>query len=55
MLIFWFVVHPAHIAYVLINEDSPNGLAAGGQQQAAGTSLFTSVIERVGGDPVRIK
>lgn len=35
------LVHPAHIAFVLLNEGDGNS-----------ASLFSSVIERAGGDPV---
>ncbi|THV04957.1 hypothetical protein K435DRAFT_774218 [Dendrothele bispora CBS 962.96] len=40
-------VHPAHIAFVLLNEGDPNA--------ASPTSLFASVIQKAGGDPLIIK
>ncbi|KAG2350360.1 double Clp-N motif-containing protein [Suillus weaverae] len=44
-------LHPAHIAAALLNEgardDSPGGLLNNG-----GSSLFSSVIQKAGGDPV---
>ncbi|KAI0365266.1 hypothetical protein BV20DRAFT_973459 [Pilatotrama ljubarskyi] len=42
-------VHPAHIAFVLLNEGQGEGAPAGSH------SLFTSVIEKAGGDPVAIR
>ena len=42
--IFFRPVHPAHIAFVLLNETGPDG--------AATSSLFSSVIQRSGGDVV---
>ncbi|KAJ6604644.1 P-loop containing nucleoside triphosphate hydrolase protein [Mycena vulgaris] len=47
-------VHPVHIASVLLNEgagEEPGGLASTG----GGTSLFSSVISRAGGDPAIMK
>ncbi|KAI0814981.1 P-loop containing nucleoside triphosphate hydrolase protein [Irpex lacteus] len=41
-------VHPAHIAFVLLNEAGPEGNGAGG-------SLFASVVQRAGGDPALFK
>lgn len=41
-------VHPAHIAFALLNE----GAGEGGP---SGTSLFASVIQKAGGDPQGIK
>ena len=43
-------VQPAHIAFALLNDgsgDNPDSLNA-----ASGKSLFASVIEKAGGDPV---
>ncbi|KAK7468895.1 hypothetical protein VKT23_003392 [Stygiomarasmius scandens] len=40
-------VHPAHIAFVLLNEGDPNS--------SNPTSLFASVIQKAGGDPIAIK
>ena len=42
-------VQPAHIAFTLLNEDHSN---PGGLSGASGASLFSSVIEKAGGDPV---
>lgn len=44
-------VQPAHIAFALLNEgsgDMPGGLSSG----SSGTSLFSSVVQKAGGDPV---
>ncbi|KAG1749992.1 P-loop containing nucleoside triphosphate hydrolase protein [Suillus paluster] len=47
-------LHPAHIAAALLNEgagdDVPGGLSSNG-----GNSLFSSVIQKAGGDPVIVK
>lgn len=43
-------VHPAHLAFVLINEGSSE--AAAGPQTGGSAPLFSSVIQRAGGDPV---
>ncbi|KAG1757568.1 P-loop containing nucleoside triphosphate hydrolase protein [Suillus lakei] len=45
-------LHPAHIAAALLNEgdDSPGGLSNNG-----GSSLFSSVIQKAGGDPAIVK
>lgn len=44
-------VHPAHLAFALLNEgaggEAPGGLAGNSQ-----TSLFSSVIQKAGGDSV---
>jgi hypothetical protein len=45
-------VHPAHIAFTLINEDGVPEPSVGAIPSAGGTPLFVSVISRVGGDPV---
>ncbi|OJT15823.1 Heat shock protein 104 [Trametes pubescens] len=42
-------VHPAHIAFVLLNEAQGEGAASGAH------SLFTSVIEKAGGDPLAVR
>lgn len=39
-----FAVQPVHIAFALLND--------GAATQGAGNSLFTSVIQKAGGDPV---
>lgn len=39
-------MHPVHAAFVLINENGGDSPGAGG------TPLFSSVVSRVGGDPV---
>lgn len=47
-------VHPVHLASVLLNEgagEMPGGLGSSG----GGTSLFSSVISRAGGDPTLVK
>ena len=46
------LVHPAHIAFTLINEDGVPEPSVGAIPSAGGTPLFVSVISRVGGDPV---
>ncbi|KAJ7630930.1 P-loop containing nucleoside triphosphate hydrolase protein [Roridomyces roridus] len=46
-------VHPVHIAWVLLNEGSPDSAIPGGLAPA--TSLFSSVISRAGGDPAAVK
>ncbi|KAI8995647.1 P-loop containing nucleoside triphosphate hydrolase protein [Trametes punicea] len=43
-------VHPAHIAFVLLNEGQGDGAPSTGSH-----SLFSSVIEKAGGDPVTIR
>jgi ATP-dependent Clp protease ATP-binding subunit ClpB len=45
-------VHPAHIAFVLLNEGSGDPSVPGGLNGGPGTSLFSSVIQKAGGDPV---
>ncbi|RDB28882.1 hypothetical protein Hypma_015526 [Hypsizygus marmoreus] len=47
-------VHPAHLAFVLINEGAGEAVP-GGPQQAGGAPLFVSVIQRAGGDPTAVK
>ena len=42
-------VQPAHIAFALLNEGSGDQPSPG----ASSRSLFSSVIEKAGGDPVR--
>ncbi|CAK5264423.1 unnamed protein product [Mycena citricolor] len=47
-------VHPAHLAHILLNDgsgDMPGAIPA----QSQGTSLFSSVISRAGGDPTIAK
>ena len=43
---------PAHIALVLLNENAGDQQPPGGLTQGSKNSLFTSVIQKVGGDPV---
>ncbi|KAF9231706.1 P-loop containing nucleoside triphosphate hydrolase protein [Melanogaster broomeanus] len=47
-------VHPAHLAFVLLNEGQADGAIPGGLQSSSSHSLFSSVIQRAGGDPVCI-
>ncbi|KAI0669877.1 P-loop containing nucleoside triphosphate hydrolase protein [Trametes maxima] len=42
-------VHPAHIAFTLLNEGQGEGAPSGAH------SLFTSVIDKAGGDPVTVR
>jgi hypothetical protein len=44
-------VHPAHIGFVLLNEGSGESLPVS-PSGGAGASLFSSVIQKAGGDPV---
>ncbi|EMD42108.1 hypothetical protein CERSUDRAFT_110651 [Gelatoporia subvermispora B] len=48
-------VHPAHIAFALLNEGTAEGgiAASGGTHQP--TSLFSSVVQKAGGDPAVFK
>jgi ATP-dependent Clp protease ATP-binding subunit ClpB len=49
-----YLVQPVHVAFTLLNEDAGTDLPVPGAQPTnAGTTLFASVISRVGGDPVR--
>jgi len=52
----YFSVHPAHIAFTLLNEGaSPSTEVPGGPPaQSGGAPLFASVVSRAGGDPVRL-
>ena len=44
-------VHPAHLAFVLLNEgQAPESVLPG--SRASSRPLFASVIQRAGGDPV---
>lgn len=53
LLILSCLVHPAHLAFVLLNEGASGSTMPGGPQpQAGGTPLFASVVSRAGGDPV---
>lgn len=45
-------VHPAHIAFALLNEGAGDQAVPGGLNGGSGTSLFSSVIQKAGGDPV---
>ncbi|KAI0961580.1 hypothetical protein AcV7_000647 [Taiwanofungus camphoratus] len=47
-------VHPAHIGFVLLNEASGEPSLSGGASHQP-HSLFTSVIQRAGGDPALVK
>ncbi|KAM6498108.1 P-loop containing nucleoside triphosphate hydrolase protein [Amanita muscaria] len=47
-------VHPAHIAFALINGQNGDGSATG-STNAATAPLLTSIISRAGGDPVAVK
>jgi hypothetical protein len=48
-------VQPIHVAFALLNESAGTENAVPGAHLAnAGTTLFASVISRVGGDPVGI-
>ena len=46
-------VYPAHIAFVLLNDDVVDGASLGSVSRAQ-TPLFASVIQKAGGDPVSI-
>ncbi|KAF8078626.1 P-loop containing nucleoside triphosphate hydrolase protein [Lyophyllum atratum] len=48
-------VHPAHIAFVLINEGSGEAIPGGTQHTGSAIPLFVSVIQRAGGDPNAVK
>ncbi|KIJ68458.1 hypothetical protein HYDPIDRAFT_185502 [Hydnomerulius pinastri MD-312] len=49
-------VHPAHLASVLLTEGTADGAIPGGLQGGSNAnSLFTSVIQRAGGDPTLVK
>ncbi|KAF7969040.1 hypothetical protein HWV62_28433 [Athelia sp. TMB] len=49
-------VHPAHLAFALLNEGAGGeGSAPGGLGGSAQTSLFSSVIQKAGGDPTAMK
>ncbi|KII94395.1 hypothetical protein PLICRDRAFT_675583 [Plicaturopsis crispa FD-325 SS-3] len=50
-------VHPAHLAFVLLNEGAGDQPVPGGisSSNASGTSLFSSVIQKAGGDPTIVK
>jgi ATP-dependent chaperone ClpB len=49
-------VHPAHLAFVLLNEGpSQSPMPGGPQPQSGGAPLFASVVSRAGGDPVAVK
>lgn len=45
-------VHPAHLAFALLNEGAGDQAVPGGLNSASGASLFASVIQKAGGDPV---
>lgn len=47
-----YLVHPVHLAFVLINEASAEPSVQGGTPPSSNASLFSSVISRAGGDPV---
>ena len=46
-------VHPAHIAFALINEQQADGITTG-TSNSASAPLFASIISRAGGDPVSL-
>ncbi|EPQ60633.1 hypothetical protein GLOTRDRAFT_52989 [Gloeophyllum trabeum ATCC 11539] len=48
-------VHPSHIGFVLLNENAGDQTAPGGITHTSGTSLFSSVIQKAGGDPALVK
>ncbi|KAF9229277.1 P-loop containing nucleoside triphosphate hydrolase protein [Gyrodon lividus] len=48
-------VHPAHLAFVLLNEGEADGAIPAGVQASNSHSLFASVIQRAGGDPTPVK
>jgi len=49
-------VHPAHIAFVLLNEGAGETLPrSGGVKGSGGRPLFQSIIEKAGGDPAIVK
>jgi len=53
-LIALVIVVPAHIAFVLLNEGAGEQQPPGGLNQGSKNSLFTSVIQKVGGDPASL-
>ena len=49
-------MQPIHVAFALLNENAGTEIPVPGAHLAnagTGTTLFASVISRVGGDPVR--
>lgn len=53
----FLIVVPAHIAFVLLNEGAGDQQPPGGvsqSNQGSKNTLFTSVIQKVGGDPVSL-
>ena len=48
------IVVPAHIAFVLLNEGAGEQQPSEGLSQGSKNSLFTSVIQKVGGDPASL-
>ncbi|OCH96099.1 hypothetical protein OBBRIDRAFT_787552 [Obba rivulosa] len=48
-------VHPAHIAFALLNEGAAEGGIATGAGSHQQTSLFSSVIQKAGGDTTTVK
>ncbi|KZT30584.1 hypothetical protein NEOLEDRAFT_1126177 [Neolentinus lepideus HHB14362 ss-1] len=48
-------VHPAHLGFVLLNEAAGDQTAPGGITHTSGASLFSSVIQKAGGDPALVK
>jgi hypothetical protein len=56
-IIDWIVlstVHPAHLAFALLNEGAGDQVQLqGGIGNPARSSVFYSVIQKAGGDPVR--
>ncbi|KAF8640818.1 hypothetical protein AX17_000467 [Amanita inopinata Kibby_2008] len=48
-------VQPAHLGFVLINEQTTNGVPGGLSSGTGGTPFFVSIISRAGGDPQAVK
>jgi hypothetical protein len=51
-LINFFQVVPAHLAFVLLNDGHGEQAIPGGMSSGGAHSLFASVVEKAGGDPV---
>jgi ATP-dependent Clp protease ATP-binding subunit ClpB len=47
-------VHPAHLAFVLLNEGGATEPSPSGAPSHGGAPLFSSVVTKAGGDPVSI-
>jgi len=48
------IVHPAHLAFVLLNEGGAAEPSPSGAPSHGGAPLFASVVTKAGGDPVGI-